>query len=494
MGGGSSRFEATDWEKVDGKLTSREQTVDNACPTTAYGVYYLTKRGVNQRDYDVTDIESNLLYCTRAVEGTLTWFDVLGKGIDEYLLRVQVDLSRRYWVVYRYDVPAFAGQVSTKACTGRLETSLFRKACITVTWARYHAVVDPYEPPAREKDEEEDTTDSLVEEKKTDDVAAEESATIDGQVDGTAYTESMGLGNDIAQSAGVVNETTTDKDPLGSVVPENAHATAQSSPDEPSSLPIGSSSNVRGTDNPKITKQSSSLRASIDWVKTRAAATMETVGAPYLPTDRNEGVITLDNPLLKVQEINSLSGQHQTMLIRREEVQKLKDEELLIEAKLAGEVFHCTNDEPLATHGNEDGDSALLIGTNMDDATKVSDDSIAAASVMRNDEESDDSSDTFLSAEDRKEKSEEPATSDASASNVDSDENQGSALNRDSGTNENIDNDEQPLLGFWSWDSRIRVHRMRMHLGAGADLALHIVLAVVTNQLRYERHAMAVAV
>jgi hypothetical protein len=353
--------------------------------------------------------------------------------------------------------------------------------------------VDPYEPPAREKDEEEDTTDGLVEEKKTDDVA-EESATIDDQVDGTAYTESMGLGNDTAQSAGVVNETSTDKDPLDSAVPENENATPPSSPDETSSLPIGRGSNVRGTDNPKITKQSSSLRASIDWVKTRAAATMETVGAPYLPNDRNEGVITLDNPLLKVQEINSLSGQHQTMHIQREEVQRLKDEEFLIEAKLAGKVFHCTNDEALAAYGNEHGGSAVLTGTNMDDATKVSDDSIGAESVMRNDEESDDGSDTFLSAEDRTEKSEEPATSGASASNVDSDESQGLALNRDSRTNENIHYDEQPLLGFWSWDSRIRVHRMRMHLGAGADLALHIVLAVVTNQLRYERHAMAVAV
>jgi hypothetical protein len=30
---------------------------------------------------------------------------------------------------------------------------------------------------------------------------------------------------------------------------------------------------------------------------------------------------------------------------------------------------------------------------------------------------------------------------------------------------------------------------MKMHLAKSSDLALHVVLAVVTNQLRYERHA-----
>ena len=160
MGGSSSRFEETDWNKADGKLTSQDQTIDNASPTSIYGVYYLTKLGVNQRDYDVTDRESNLLYSTRAVEGTLSWFDVLGQGIDEYLLRVQVDLSRRYWVVYRYGVPAFAGQVCSKTSRGRLEMPLYRKACITVTWARYHAVVDMYEPapPTGENDEDDNDT------------------------------------------------------------------------------------------------------------------------------------------------------------------------------------------------------------------------------------------------------------------------------------------------------------------------------------------------
>ena len=76
MGGATSKLQDTDWEKADGKLSSTEDTLDGAPPTSKYGIYHLTKRGVNQREFDVTDSESNLLYTTRQVPGTIACFDV----------------------------------------------------------------------------------------------------------------------------------------------------------------------------------------------------------------------------------------------------------------------------------------------------------------------------------------------------------------------------------------------------------------------------------
>jgi hypothetical protein len=48
----------------------------------------------------------------------------------------------------------------------------------------------------------------------------------------------------------------------------------------------------------------------------------------------------------------------------------------------------------------------------------------------------------------------------------------------------------EPLVGFWNWDNTVRVHKMKMHVAKGSDLALHVILAIVTNQLRYERNVV----
>jgi hypothetical protein len=88
MGGAKSKFEQTDWIRADGGLgESAEDTIDGAPPTAAYGIYYVTKAKLNQREFEVTDLEKNLLYSTKCVPGTLCWFDVYGRGIDDCLLR-----------------------------------------------------------------------------------------------------------------------------------------------------------------------------------------------------------------------------------------------------------------------------------------------------------------------------------------------------------------------------------------------------------------------
>ena len=76
MGGATSKLEENDWEKADGKLRGSEFTLDGADATQKYAIYYLTKRGVNQREFDVTDEESNLIFTTKQVPGTIACFDV----------------------------------------------------------------------------------------------------------------------------------------------------------------------------------------------------------------------------------------------------------------------------------------------------------------------------------------------------------------------------------------------------------------------------------
>eukprot|EP00548_Thalassiothrix_antarctica_P011157 CAMPEP_0194159238 /NCGR_PEP_ID=MMETSP0152-20130528/77720_1 /TAXON_ID=1049557 /ORGANISM="Thalassiothrix antarctica, Strain L6-D1" /LENGTH=96 /DNA_ID=CAMNT_0038868779 /DNA_START=671 /DNA_END=957 /DNA_ORIENTATION=+ len=48
----------------------------------------------------------------------------------------------------------------------------------------------------------------------------------------------------------------------------------------------------------------------------------------------------------------------------------------------------------------------------------------------------------------------------------------------------------EPLVGFWNWDNTMRVHKMKMHLAKETDLALHVIMAIVTNQLRQERNVV----
>jgi hypothetical protein len=163
MGGGTSRLEDTDWEKADGCITA-EQTIAGDAPTLKYQLYEIQKLSVGQRAFDVVDAEQNVVLTTQGVAGTLSWFDVLGpKSIGDYKdlkLRVQADMSRRTWIVYRYHTPVFVGQKAANENVGgdcehlfkgvEPGVKLYKTACITVSWSRYVAVAARYGPPSAE--------------------------------------------------------------------------------------------------------------------------------------------------------------------------------------------------------------------------------------------------------------------------------------------------------------------------------------------------------
>ena len=524
MGGSSSRFAETDWDKADGKLVSSDETIDNEPPTASYGVYFLTKLGVSQREYNVSDIDSKLLYRTRAVEGTLAWFDVMGAEQDDFKLRVQVDLSRRYWVVYNYGVPAFEGQMWDEVATERStqrdgwRKPLFRRACITVTWSRYHAVVDLYER-GEQNDKEGELERSI-------DGKIDEECVVNGSKGGSLLHEDESNENGVPTGSegcdgGETIRDETEKVPelpdevTASKVLETNDELSQrvyrsrfdaktsiedefccaSEVDEPIHVDLKPTSGEENMGERSSFNQihtdlnQNSLGESIKWAQSKV---MESVAAPYRPANREEGIVTLDRPVLKVQEINSIAGKHQTMLIHSEEARRLKREELLIEAKLAREArrssplaeasddddilkdlwyqysFNTSKSECDKSEGEGievvDGDTKIVDSSKVDDENDATTCNFGLVNVC---------SDSCLVIT-------------SSENGMGTDKKQSSTV---------VNGGEQPLVSFWSWENSIRVHRMKMHLARGSDLALHVVLAVITNQLRYERHAtVAVAI
>jgi hypothetical protein len=48
-----------------------------------------------------------------------------------------------------------------------------------------------------------------------------------------------------------------------------------------------------------------------------------------------------------------------------------------------------------------------------------------------------------------------------------------------------------PLVGYWMWKHttfNFQQHKMFMHLAKNSDLALHVILAIIVNQVRSERN------
>ena len=46
---------------------------------------------------------------------------------------------------------------------------------------------------------------------------------------------------------------------------------------------------------------------------------------------------------------------------------------------------------------------------------------------------------------------------------------------------------KEPLVAYWTWKNKLTSHKLQMHLAKNSDLALHVVMAIVLNILKYER-------
>jgi hypothetical protein len=524
MGGATSKLDENDWEKADGKLTSAEYTLDGSLPTEAYKVFILTKKGVNQREFDVTDENKNLLYTTRAVPGTIACFDLLGKGIGDYRLRVYVDIARRYWTVCRFDVPTFVGQKIDQEAKEKLITEidgnktstmpiLYKKCLITVSWSRYLAVTALFGPPSAaemlipvapdptptspsmpgysflddnwtssDEDDMFDEASRIAARMRTREVSDDgveiPSPCLSGgeeesKEDVLGITQAKEAA-DNAQSEVEVDESETDYKPhiRAASAPElDRPASPPVDPDEqptsasahnaprPSPSPaIGDYSSATATVGNSmgnwLQKQSNSIRESSQSLRrTSQSYLSNTASHKVLHTDQLEGVVDLDQPLLLCQEIyNRLIGNHQTSLVSKERVLELLQQDRAQHIKEGTDESDFDvddkDDEMFSSQGEA---STVQVGTDTGDGVQES-------------KESGDVSDVDADAE------------------------------HHNGNAEQEQEQDQPLVGYWSWDNTLRVHKMKMHLAKGSDLSLHIVLAIIVNQVRYERNALAMTI
>jgi len=209
--------------------------------------------------------------------------------------------------------------------------------------------------------------------------------------------------------------------------------------------------------------------------------------------DPLEGIINLDKPLMLVQEIyDKIIGNHQTSvlskqqaikLLREDQEQHMKDggldhdDPFLIDQEALLEVVR----GPKEKHaGKEDQQSdympLTILKDDMQTPTKA-----PLAKNTRTDE-----GDEKLVREILEGKEDQSVLPEREAS-----------IETTGDTVQDEDNEiegEEPLIGYWMWDNTIRTHKIKMHVAKNADLALHVVVAIIANQVRYERNAIAMSV
>jgi len=148
MGGATSRFCETNWEISDGGLSEASQTIDGREPTESHVILTLKKTTlVNQREFEIRDDMDELLYTSKAVEGTTKWFDLF-QSDGKKLFCVQTDAAHVEWNIYNF-TPNWEGQEEDRKAKNAqvLEDSapLYRKARINITWNKHHGEVHLFE-------------------------------------------------------------------------------------------------------------------------------------------------------------------------------------------------------------------------------------------------------------------------------------------------------------------------------------------------------------
>ena len=176
-----------------------------------------------------------------------------------------------------------------------------------------------------------------------------------------------------------------------------------------------------------------------------------------------EGVIHLDKPLILCQEIYTrLIGNHQTSLVSKERVLELLKQD-------AAQHFQ---EHPEESEDVADREEPILtVEGKLVDNTDKKKDSPSGDSVGDHKAEND--------------------NRDVARENSVSDENNDTINESELNSHGEAD---QPLIGYWNWEHSLRTQKMKMHLAKGTDLALHVVVAIIVNQVRYERNALAMTI
>lgn len=601
MGGTVSRFNETDWNIANGGLQSSSETIDGTLPTPSYRIYHLVKAIVfaNQREFTVIDDDSNLVYMVKPSPGTIAGFDVLGVGsatVDDYRLRVTVDLARRNWIVYRFHEPVFDGQEPDRMATEKFAeeqgrqrmnknkgnpeesdctttqtmdanvdiqceemedtasttipvSNLYKVCCVTVSWSRYMAVAAQYGSPSEEQilgyeanllmsrqnkqlRRNEESSNSIASslasalriprgtnkecnsEEVNNDMndskdleLLEQQHNNDQQTNFARDTDAAICENLAQKDLPTKNRSLLDDDE--SLVSNESNSTTQKDvPPDPRSFTNTSNAIHTSLSMPELTQDDANDASSgfSDWWKRKSGSfqiSPTTTGEcgkkssffknenikPSVGENPLEGVIDLEKPLLLCQEIfTKIIGNHQTCRITKSQFLTLLKQDIeqhKIDVEGANhdknEVIKPETDEKIV---HETSLMGYLKGYGWN-----------THSFPKNIVEEDASSESIeIGLKQDVSESEDSDTIERTWIQVETCQELQKNNGEQTKSKPPKKPKDEPLVAYWSWENSLRVHKMKMHLAKGSDLALHVVMAVIVNQVRYERNAIAATV
>jgi hypothetical protein len=552
MGGTTSKFADTDWTKADGEL---EHTLDGRTVQPHYTTFSIQKQAYNQRDYDVIDEDLNLVYTTKSVLGTIASFDVYTMD-DTPLLRVSADLARRHWMVFRYHVPVFDQQKPDVVASAKIAAEyrelgltsnpplLYRAACITVGWSRYLAVCARFGPPATSSattlgNQKLDTNKSKIihDEDATDDALFMAASKVTSQMinreavvkDRGGSTKADGVVDSLAVSSGQkATVRVSTKEEVEDNMNDDDNKDTQQQPQkteqkEQSTAPLDNPSDPMhlSASMPELSLSSSTDKASASPIphsdsthslRIRRANSKKSLVFKWnkkqasIKRDPLQGVLSLDEPLLLCREIyNRIIGNHQTSIITKEKVLELFQQDHAEHA--TAETKDTDTNDPIheLLQANSQEENELLPGESMEaewnpDWEETEGHAVYKVVTAGTVDEStiEQNADEGTQADTTNNKAATTTSNDNSSDSIDTTNGKLDLTNEGNHeTNSNNNNesprDKQPLVGYWAWENTLRVHKMRLHLAQRGDLAQHVVLAIIMNQVRCERHVALTA-
>lgn len=250
-------------------------------------------------------------------------------------------------------------------------------------------------------------------------------------------------------------------------------------------------------------QKKSPLRKTIrKWIKQKS----KTIREQYWEKDKrkdlvdpSEGIMHLEKPLLLCQEIYTrIIGNHQTSLVSKERVLELLQQDNAQHAAEHPEQADDTYSPIMTTDDSADEDMRVEVM----DATAASfyvkncPPVVDAATEIPENGYYLDIERSVAMFDLKKQQNETNEEKMPSSPGRGISERKESELQDDTENEEiiHVPEEDQPLVGYWLWENTFRTHKVKMYVAKGTDLALHVVLAILTNQVRYERNAIAMTI
>ena len=302
---------------------------------------------------------------------------------------------------------------------------------------------------------------------------------------------------------------TDDDDDYNKILVDKAEATIASSsagvPENTNNQANGSAEIRKGNQQPTQNRMTS-------WMKQKSQSFIQDKESKKRErrSDPREGVIHLEKPILLCQEIyNKFIGNHQTSTLSKTKAIELLRQDLEQHMKDGGtncDDAFLTDQEAIFAQLNQEAGGKSDLTLDSVDNNEHGDHSAPIEGVAAQPEHADVTCEhqqasemadaSKLNAVSAQHNTNEPERSGGRLET--NEDGWGADVLEASSTISTKEDEPQPnseeddsIIAYWKWENTWKTQQIKMHLGAGSDLALHVVLAIIANQVRYERNAIA---